>query len=305
MAWLWNSWEEYSDYVQPVSVRRPLFNIAKKDTAFKAQREMFKAFETLIRTRGELYKLGFTGRDNDRPPTDIEILSEARGVVRELIHAGEELLLYHKRLAETDSAYGLLSQHDMVNEWERYGDRVFIEIDQLVTDTDELIAGYREIENEDEKFLLSNVELPTELESDFRMARNLFSIGLDEVAVFSAARGLERVLRAVARLRKIMMGRKNQIEPACDVDLFDLIETMSRIYWKRSGSRLITPQTTALLHYLRTLRNATAHPTVSVPSSVLVPREMAKILTETANRLWKDVTQTRAKFRETTIQKNW
>ena len=266
---------------------------------------MFEAFETLTRARRELYELGFTGRDNDRPPTDVEILNKGRVPVRELVYAGEELLLYHKRLAESDSAYGFLSQHDIVNEWDRYGDRMFIEIHQLVTDADELIAGYREIENDDEKFLLSNVDLPTDLESDFRMARNLFSIGLDEVAVFSVARGLERVLRTVARLRKVMMGRKNQIEPACDVDLFDLIETMSRIYWKRSGSRLITPQTTALLHYLRTLRNATAHPTVSVPGSVLVPREMAKILTETANRLWKDVSQTRAKFRETMIQKTW
>ena len=100
----------------------------------------------------------------------------------------------------------------------------------------------------------------------------------------------------------MMIQRKNQAEAASESDLFDLIETMARIRWKRSGERLLTADTKALLHYLRTLRNATAHPTRNL---TLAPREIAKILAETANRLWNDVTKTRARFTETTIHKNW
>lgn len=306
MAWLWNSWEEYSDYVQPLSVRRPIFRSAKRATAFRAQRELQDSIRIVKENVTKLRSLGFTGRDNEPPPTDVRVLDEARHVARELIHAGEKLLIYHKRLATSDRAYGFLHQHEIFEMLNASSDSMamVIEIEQLVKDTDELAGGLYEIETDDEKLFLHDLDLPTQLETDFRIARNLFSVGLDEIGVFVAGRGLERVLREIAKLRRVMIQKKNEVEAASESDLFDLIETMARIRWKSSGERLLTADTKALLHYLRTMRNATAHPTRNL-NATIAPREIAKILAETANRLWKDVTKTRARFSETTIRKNW
>ena len=308
MAWLWSSWEEFVDYVHPVSAdSRGLFMNAKNGTSFEVECDLYKAFEELSDALSSLAKLGFTGRDNEHPPDDVSILDEAHGLVIDLVHAGEELLLHHKRLAQSDAAYGFLSQHDILEHWDRYSatKRILREIDQLVTDTAELKAGFYRMKSDDEKFLTYHLDLPSELESDFRLARNLFSIGIDEVGVFMVGRGFEMVLRSMAKRRKIMISSKNQIEPASEADLFDLIETMARLRWKRAASKLITTDTKALLHYLRALRNSNAHPILRGKRSAIGAREIASLATETAGRLWKDVTGTRARFTQTTINKSW
>ena len=132
MAWLWNSWEEYSDYVEPVSARRPLFNIAKNASAFKAQRELQESMQSVKKALDELQSLGFSGRDNQRRPGNLRVLKKARPLVRELVHAGEKLLIYHKRLAQSDYAYGFLHQHTLGAELDMYLDGwgIVMEIDQ-------------------------------------------------------------------------------------------------------------------------------------------------------------------------------
>lgn len=308
MAWLWSSWQEFLDYVHPASAdNRGLFVNVKNGTTFEVEWDLHKAFEELTDTLSSLAKLGFAGRDNERPPDDLSILDEAHGLVEELIHAGEELLLHHKRLAQSDAAYGFLSQHHILEHWDRYSatKRIFREIDQLVTDTSELTAGFYRMKSDDEKFLIYHLDLPSELESDFRVARNLFSIGVDEVGVFMVGRGFETVLRSIAKSRKIMISNKNQIEPASEADLFNLIEAMARLRWKRTASKLITTETKALLHYLRALRNSNAHPILEGTRSAIGAREIASLTTEIASRLWKDVTGTRARFAQTTINKSW
>src|SRR6266446_1367363 len=157
MAWLWSSWQEFVDYVHPVSAdSRGLFMNAKNGTSFEVERDLYKAFEELSDALSSLAKLGFTGRDNERPPDDLSILDEAHGLVEELVHFGEELLPHHKRLAQSDAAYGFLSQHDILEHWERYSatKRIFPEIDQLVKDTSELMIGFYRMKNDDEKFLI-------------------------------------------------------------------------------------------------------------------------------------------------------
>jgi hypothetical protein len=307
MAWLWSSWEEFVDYVQPVAAKnRGLFRIARNHTTFEIECDLYKALEELSAALRSLVELGFKGRDNERRPDDVSLVDEARRSVIDLVHAGETLLLHHKRLAQSDDAYGFLSQHDILEHWERYGpERLLIEIDQLVTDASELTAGFYRMKSDDEKFLIYHLDLPSELESDFRLARNLFSIGIDEVGVFMVGRGFEMVLRSIAKSRKIMISHKNQIEPAAEADLFDLIEAMARLRWKRTSSKLITNETKALLHYLRATRNNNAHPNFQGTRSAIGTREIASLVTETAGRLWKDVTGTRAKFTQTTINKSW
>ena len=141
-------------------------------------------------------------------------------------------------------------------------------------------------------------------ESDFRLARNLFSVGFDEVGLLMAGRGLEGVLRKIAVVRKISLEVKGKPVPASETDLSDLIQTMYQLHWKTERTRLISAETRALLHYLRALRNSGAHAVDGTRSEVSL-REKAVLIAETANRLWSEVANTKARLYPTVVQKTW
>ena len=155
----------------------------------------------------------------------------------------------------------------------------------------------------EDEFIVSSIELPDPLEADFRLARNLFSVGFDEVGLLIAGRGLEGVLRKIADVRNISLETKGKSVPASEVDLYDLIETMYQLRWKTQRTRLISPEIKALLHYLRTIRNTGAHP--SGARSVVNLREKAVLVAATANRLWGEVSETKARLHPTIVQKTW
>jgi hypothetical protein len=309
MAWLWSSWQEYLDNVQPVVAKsRGLFYLAQLGSRFETEEKLFEAVSTLTNTIESLNKLGFTEYDDDMPLVeDAAIINQAKGLVSVLIGAGEKLLLYNKRIVKDGTAYDFLHQHEILEEWERYSetDQISFEIEQLISDTKELLKGYYQLKEADGQFLISELNLPSGLEEDFRLARNLFSVGFDEVGVLISGRGLEGVLRKIAQVRKIMIEAKGKVEPAYDADVYDLIELMYRLRWKVTKERLITQDIKALLHYLRALRNGGAHASPEGRRPPISPRETAKVVAETANRLWKDVTSTRARFEQTIIQKAW
>jgi len=268
MAWLWSSWEEYVDAVHPVELDRPVkLRLALRDSTFETECALWNAAKKLTEATESLRELGFKGEPRSRPPNDASAISQAHRAVQELVLAGEELLLYHKRLAKSDASYGFLHQHDILEHWGRYAQtgRIVMEIQQLTTDVGELLQGYEKFVQTDHRFIVDELDLPDSLESDFRLARNLFSVGFDEVALLIAGRGLEGVLRKIADVRKIVLESRGKKSPACEVDVcfYDLIETMFQVRWKTRDTRLITPETKALLHYLRTLRNSGAHPTRS------------------------------------------
>ncbi len=130
------------------------------------------------------------------------------------------------------------------------------------------------------------------------------SRGIDEVALFIAARGLERVLSRVAHDRKITLETKGKKEAAGESDLHSLIETMSRVRWKVKRTPLISKETRTLLQYIRTVRNSGAHRGDQEAESENL-RQTASIIARTANRLWNAVAKSRARLDQTNIQRNW
>jgi hypothetical protein len=308
MAWLWSSWKEYLDNVQPVAVTSVgLFNLARLGSWFETEEKLFEAVSNLTAAIESLDKLGFV-EDDDMPLVDDEnVIEEARDIVFDLIRAGEQILLYNKRLVKNGAAYGFLHQHELLEQWERYGatGRISLEVIQLISDTKELLKGYYQLKESDGQFLTFELKLPPELEADFRLARNLFSMGFDEVGVLISGRGLEGVLRKIAQARKIMIDARGKTEPAADADMHDLIEVMFRLRWKVSKHRLITTEVRALLHYLRAMRNSGAHSGPEGRKATIGPREIASVAAETASKLWADVSGTRAKFEQTIVPKNW
>ncbi|MGB7028528.1 MAG: hypothetical protein WBD72_14670, partial [Candidatus Acidiferrum sp.] len=193
MAWLWDSWEEYARNVGPVVADHPgVFRLAQRSSWFETEHRLWDAFERLEKACRALHQLGFDGSENP-PPSDPKTIERAYRLVEDAVFAGESLLLYHKRLAKSDFSYGFLHQKDILDHWDRYekSGRVASEIQQLMADVRELRKGYYDFVDAEDRFLLDDLDLPPPLESDFRLARNLFSIGFDEVGLLIAGRGLE------------------------------------------------------------------------------------------------------------------
>jgi hypothetical protein len=308
MVWLWQSFDEFKEWVQPVVLDRPgAFNHARLQTWFEAQGDLHRSFDELQEKSGELRRLIFAGAGDERLVEDPAILGSAHRLLIDICHAGETILLYHKRLAISRAAYGFINQHDILEHWERYSStkRIYRELAQLTEDTDELLTGYRTLSEVDDSFLVGELELPADLAADFKTARDLFSVGFDEAGVLLAGRGLEGVLRRVALTRKLSVRSKGKDSPAYEADLHDLIELAYRIQWKTSGQRLISAETRALLHYLRTLRNGGAHATAGERAPTFNPRETAMLVASVAGHLWSKVSSTRARFISTAVERNW
>jgi hypothetical protein len=303
MAWLWDSWQEFAESVQPNEIRPGRFRQCRRASAFQVEKDLLNAVNTLNESLESLRQQGF----GDAPKGySRSRLGEAFRTVAQTIRAGEELLLYHKRLALSEASRGFLSQHDLLEHWDRYAatDRIALELQQLIEDVSDLLDGYRQMSHEDESLIVSKLDVPESLERDFRLSRNLFSVGFEEVGLLIAGRGLEGVLREIARLKKILFEVKGKPTPACEADFFDLIEIMSRVRWKVNGTFLLPRDTKALLHYLRTIRNSGAHPAGSSYGSREF-RETAILVANTADRLWRSISSSRARVDPTTVQKSW
>jgi hypothetical protein len=91
-------------------------------------------------------------------PTLPPILSRVRHLVITVIHCGETLLLYHKRLAKSEASYGFLHQIDLLEHWDRYAStgRIASEIHQLVTDLRDLLQGYEAFLRAEDKFIIGD-----------------------------------------------------------------------------------------------------------------------------------------------------
>lgn len=305
MAWLWDSWEDYVHFVHPCSVPAGMFIQSRLGTRSEAERYLVEAAREVEEAMLGLGELGFGTKDR-QVNTSSEKAENARDIVIVALRAGEELLLYNKRLAMSDAAYGFLHQRDLLEHWDRYAGtpRIPHELRQLEKDLRRLLEGHARLSEDDDRFITGDSALPKSLESDFRLARDLFSVGFDEVGLLIAGRGLEGVLRQIAHDKRITLEAKGKKTPASEADFHDLIETMSTVRWKTQNKPLISKQNKALLHYLRTIRNNGAHPG-SDGSGAASARETAKVVAATAMLLWNAVSKNRARVDPITVQKNW
>lgn len=306
MAWLWESWDQYREWCHPAAIRRGTYTLSRSNTQMESVRHLLRAVAELRESAHELTSMGFGPNGPERLTYDPALVDHARNHVIQAIHAGETLLVYHKRLAMSDASSGFLHQNDLLEHWDRYagGHSILHEIQQLVEDVGELLDGYQRMEREDEQWLVKDLDLPKPLEMDFRISRNLFSVGFDEAALFLAARGLEKVVRQIARDRKIVLATSKKTQPAAEADLHDLIETMARVRWKAKDEPLLTKEAKSLLEYIRTLRNGGAH-SGRADADTTDFRQKSAIIARSANQLWHAITTSRAKLAPTQIQKDW
>jgi hypothetical protein len=305
MTWIWNSWEEYESFVHPKEVPRGLFVESRLATRLGVVQFVLSAVDELEKSVAGLRALGFGGNGKGLVRNSAKV-GQARDFAMRAIRAGEELLLFNMRFAFNDASSGFLHQNALLEHWDRYSQnqRIFYEVEHFTDDLAAFLAGYHRAVKEDEDFIVRDLDLPSELESNFRLARDLFSVGFDEPGLFAAGKGLEGVLRQIAHVRKIKIETKGKSAPASEADFHDLIEVVSMLRWKVRGEPLMAKQTKALLHYLRTVRNSQAHPTLS-RKRFDNARDTARLVAITGSALWREVADSRAKLEPLIVPKTW
>lgn len=294
----WESQENFEKQVMPISdPRHNLTRIIGLHSTIENLETLFRERERFGEALANLKSAGFGG---DPPNKNPEGLKDARSLVSDLVFSGEELLVRHKRLAESRWAQSFIAEKDIAEDLQEFQADVR-KIADLMEAAGDLWMGFYEIVLQQETFL--KFDLPDSLEIDFITARNLFSVGFDDVGVLIAGRGLEGVLREIARRKQLRFGTTGNEKPAWEADFRDIIEILYRARWKKGGTRLIDQPTKALLDYIRTIRNSHAHPksTHDEPNY----REQATLIASKANSLWKKATQKEAKLASRKIKKDW
>lgn len=308
MAWLWPTWEEFVEFVHPqLLVSNTAQRAAKRASKFDNLRQLIDAVLQFRNALDSLAALGFKGRLHEISREEFAEAKSAHEAVTRLVRAGEDLLFRHSRLAKTKYAYGYLHQHGILEHWERFAKEGNLpyEVSQLVRDAKELLQGLEQIAREDEDFLVDDAELPDELAEDFRLARDLFSVGFDEVGLLISGRSLEGVLREIAELHDMKLVVRTKETSLSEASFHDLIEAMYHSRPEGDGARMIGQETRQLLHYLRAARNARAH--WKLPDDVHIgsPREVAALVSKVAAQLWETKGKTDDKLKGFAVGKSW
>lgn len=304
MSWNWQSPEEYLAHIEPICVETVnLIRGSKHRTTAQTWSLMSKE---LYEFSSALEKLESFSECCPETKLDKESSHALGETIFKLIFHGERLLGYNKRLGTTEEAERFNDSKTLIKDLRLpvVDQRFVVELKEFQEDCHRLSHKFSSQEDEDKRFLADELQLPDELCSDFVTARNLFSVGLEEMGMFAIGRGFERVLREIARRKRLkLLDAKNNQKPLDEADLRDIIEAFYRLNWKDDGSRLIDLSTKAFLDYLRTLRNSVAHP---AKSSILKGwRNEAIIATQKASDIWNQVMVAKRTIKLKAVQRAW
>jgi len=305
VPWLWQDFRHYASSVRPVVLHtlQRYNELIHGSLSARVSRLAIAAHDLDKRCR-QLDRLDLHKR---QMPGEVRApVNAVHDICIDLVDAGERMLALHCPLATSDYAYGFLHQHDILSHWKRYAasKRIIHEVRQLVADSNHLIEGYHWFEEQNNNLLVDDLDIPCDLQAPFVTARDLFSVAQDELALFSASRGLELVLRRIARRRGLRVRTKSKLAPAADLSFHDLIELFYRMQWHDGGGRVISSSFRALLHYLRRVRNEVAHADEG-GQALLKPRETALLVTTGAVHLWQRIARSKSRFRSGTIERAW
>ena len=296
MPWFWNSFDEYERHVNPFFKEDGgVFRFAAIQSWAEHEGERVKAIEA---ANEGINLLEETKLDRLTPKTSRKRWDAAHEAASRLVYAMETLLAYDKRLGETRETSDFAHHKDEVlRNWERYENTDYLchSIADLHRSSCRILEVERNLALCDERFLVGDLSLPESLLLDFKLARDLFSVGFDEPGAFFAGRGLEGVIRDALRKQRIEFDSK----PAWKEDFYILIKVLHRLEWKRDGSSICDKNLHNLLQLLRSLRNSGAHPGGQNPN----PREIAKLTVEAANSLYTDFGRSRRQLKSRQVSK--
>lgn len=278
-SWRWQSDDEFCEHVQP-HVLSKVPHVRHSYFTFSFAQSARRLFEDLARLREVLERLE-SQLDREAVP---DALPEAQDLAIEICHFGERVLILQKRLVIKNHAYGFLHSKEAIPHAAHKTDKpiTFHDLRRLAEDTREMLAGFAKLEEEDADFLVTAVKLPDPLNREFCLARDLFSVGFDDIGLLVAGRGLEGVLRKVLIDRSI---RVSGTSPA-RAKLYRVIETMETLHWQADKKPFLPPGAIGILHWLRETRNIGAHAHVEDAVPLGSPRHLAILVAQVSDQLW-------------------
>ncbi len=279
MTWLWKTFQEFEKAVNPIEATIPTFlEAAHNETAAQVWQAMMEDLQGFHDAVEELRRFTHLDRRSELAKHDGEaaILS----LIRAVLH-GEHLLGYNQRLVESKAgAHFIDAKHFVANpDYYLKQKRLLGKIQDFHPACNELLEEIRRQTERDSLFLDHEVELPDDLKSDFITARNLFSVGFDEAGLIYCGRGLEGVVRRIARDHNVGPS------PTERARFFEILAALEKKRFAHDQSLVIEEGAKHLLHYSRTTRNQSAHPS---PDRKPEPyREQAVLMAQKASELWK------------------
>jgi len=311
----WASLDAYLDLVNPILAKEPTdwsqrFASTLLENLLSAQYGVDQIEAELGRLREQFHRWS----DHEPDDQDVGPLLQRLGDSVELIcQLAEEVFWDFPAVAFADEAQEFISCMALCRYWEKYaGERAFrkirIRLEEFISATRDLLKGFHAHKLATSEFLREETEkLPPELLLDFGLARDLCSVEMEEAAAFFAGRGLERVLRGVARNLAVQVQDKNKSVALHEMDFADIGEAFRRLRWKRSNQPLIDREFKSLVDLLRVARNATAHPKSPNTQSALRSnwKDVAELCAAAASDLWTTSSGGRRKLVAVTIARDW
>jgi|UniRef100_A0AAT9JAJ1 hypothetical protein len=304
----WNSFDEFKNYVNPYFIdHRGPYDGMMVECLFNNMMNLTKHFLEFYDSVEKLERLVRSQPEGERWNKDI--LTKTLDLVETISSLAEYIFLYFPELAKSRYAYDFLYAKDLHLHWERYSQtrRIEREIKEYLRAAKKLLDGFYELTEEFNRFLMDEIkDLPPDLQKDFRVARDLFSVGMEEQGVFAALRGLEGVLRRISKNLGVTITKKgkDKQEPLHEQSLADLTGGLYRVRWKDNSERVITQEIKSLVDFLRNLRNKRAHPDDS-PDIVDNWREIAITTARAANKLWKISKGGKREVESTRVVRDW
>ena len=300
---MWKNVDEYRKWNFPVAIEFPerLFRDYMRQTPLQRIANLAQYLLNLEATAERFNHVWLAN-----PEAEAHTGSEAYMLSVELAEAGEELLMYCEAIARTEIAADFRGHKELFKHWQRYGTkRLPFEVPHLLSAARLLARAVRShIEQSGCALEPWVTDLPSLLRKHFDTARDLLSVDLREMAGFAALRGLEATLRELVRKGHITFQprKTTDAESLCDADLYDLIEAGKRLRWASDKKPILSAQAASLLHYLRTVRNVTAHASEPDEDSW---DEIVQTATKYAASLWRTSRSARRRIVPRLLERTW
>jgi len=279
-SWRWTKTEDFIEYVNPHALNK-VDHVRNQRVLYCFAESCQTLFDHVAALRQLLARLRSLLAESKA------INVESLNVAVEMCHHGESMLLLQRRLAIGSGAYAFLHGKDAVKHAAHELSKPTFRhhLVQFCKDTEELLTAFDAALHEDAAFLVVDVSaLPEDLAATFRTARDLSSVGFEDVALLICGRGFEQVVRRVLKLWDVTISAKGVTTVAAEAGLNDVIETMRRLRWKDDASKVFSAPSMALMQWVRQVRNVEAHP--GEDDVAADERTSAKLAAQVSARVW-------------------
>lgn len=299
-SWRWANDEEYREHVSPHAISGNN-HVRRYETSFCFAENCRILFDNVRDLEAANTRLAKVLEDPKGR------LSDAQDIAEGMCQDGEEMLLFQRRLAITMGAYDFLHGKESIEKAMRDASKGVsrFELEQFRDDVAKMLQAFDIALSEDAKFLADDVrDLPKYLRADFLKARDLCSVGFEDVGLMLCGRGFEKVVRDILLQREVHIAVNNRIQPASKAQLHDLLNAMGRLKYEDDGKQVFSRQSVQQMQWVKEIRNDMIHDGEDDISAD--ERTLATTLAQISARLWASHLANKARpLQEATIRKEW